>query len=127
LRNFEERQVTIDRQPKPARGAQAKSEFDRNTFGTVKGRVINMTPIGTGPGYGESRPQIPTKEKTMTQILLAIGKTERANPFANLATKFRHGLRTRRTIRELEELDDRLLKDIGITRGDIYALKNGTR
>lgn len=45
--------------------------------------------------------------------------------FRDLKSSYQHHLKVRSTVIELSKLSDRELRDIGITRGDIYAIAHG--
>ena len=47
-----------------------------------------------------------------------------ANWFKKLDAKLTHQSKVRSTIKELSKLSDAELRDIGITRGDIYSIAN---
>jgi uncharacterized protein YjiS (DUF1127 family) len=64
----------------------------------------------------------------MTQYVLTLTEwldfSGIANYFRNLNKKLEHNKRVRSTIKELNKLSDRELNDIGIARGDIWAVAN---
>ena len=45
-----------------------------------------------------------------------------ASALAGALRRWRHVMRRRATIRELERLNDMMLKDVGLTRGEIWHL-----
>ena len=51
-----------------------------------------------------------------------IGLTGLANWFKKINAKLAHRARVNSTIKELSKLSDRELNDIGISRGDIWAI-----
>ena len=52
------------------------------------------------------------------------GMTSLAGWFKKLNAKLSHQSKVRATIKELNRLSNAELRDIGITRGDIYAIAN---
>lgn len=64
--------------------------------------------------------------KTMTQYVLTVTEwldfSGIANYFRELQKKREHNRNVRRTIKELSKLSDRELNDIGLARGDIWAV-----
>lgn len=63
----------------------------------------------------------------MTAITITagiIGLQKLANWFKRLAQKLEHDRQVRATIKELSRLTDKELKDIGLARGDIWAVAN---
>lgn len=67
----------------------------------------------------------------MTQYVLSV--TEWLNFsgildfFRDLKRSYEHNKKVRQTIKELSKLTDRELNDIGISRGDIWAVANDDR
>ena len=53
-----------------------------------------------------------------------IGFASLADWFKRLAAKLEHQSKVRATIKELNQLSDAELRDIGISRGDIYSIAN---
>ena len=64
----------------------------------------------------------------MTTLMMntanTIGLTGLAGWFKRLEAKLTHQSKVRQTIKELSRLSNAELRDIGITRGDIYAIAN---
>ena len=63
----------------------------------------------------------------MTALIMTadtIGLHKLAGWFKRLAQKLEHNRQIRATIKELSKLTDRELNDIGIARGDIWAVAN---
>ena len=61
----------------------------------------------------------------MTSLIMTadkIGLPSLAGWFKKLAAQIEHNRNVRSTIKELSKLTDRELNDIGIARGDIYAI-----
>lgn len=59
----------------------------------------------------------------LNEMQTALRRQERPTPPTEVVTgPLRRALRARRTVRELERLNDRELRDIGVERGDIPAL-----
>lgn len=67
--------------------------------------------------------------KTMTQYVLTVTEwldfSGIADYFRKLEKKREHNRNVRITIKELSKLSDRELNDIGIARGDIWAVAHG--
>lgn len=66
----------------------------------------------------------------MTQMVMTVTNlinfSAVANFFANWKAKAREARKVKETIRELRNLSDVELNDIGLSRGDIYSVANGT-
>ena len=63
----------------------------------------------------------------MTTLIMTadkIGLSSLAEWFKKLNAKLAHRSRVNSTIKELSKLSDRELNDIGISRGDIWAIAN---
>jgi len=61
----------------------------------------------------------------MTSLIMTadkIGLPSLAGWFKKLSAQLEHNRKVRSTIKELSKLSDRELNDIGIARGDIYAI-----
>ena len=61
----------------------------------------------------------------MTTLILAadkIGFASLADWFKKLSAKLVHQSKVRATIKELSKLSDKELRDIGLSRGDIYSV-----
>jgi uncharacterized protein YjiS (DUF1127 family) len=48
-----------------------------------------------------------------------------ASRLAGWVVRFRTAIRSRRSVKHLLEWDDRMLSDIGLTRGDVFAAVSG--
>ena len=61
---------------------------------------------------------------TLITTANTFGLTGLASWFKKLDAKLTHQSKVRSTIKELSKLSDAELRDIGITRGDIYSIAN---
>ena len=61
---------------------------------------------------------------TLITTANTFGLTGLASWFKKLDAKLTHQSKVRATIKELSKLSDAELRDIGITRGDIYSIAN---
>ena len=65
----------------------------------------------------------------MTSLIMTadkIGLPGVANWFKKQIAKYKHHRQAQITIKELSRLSDRVLNDVGLTRGDIYTVAHGT-
>jgi uncharacterized protein YjiS (DUF1127 family) len=65
-----------------------------------------------------------TNTATTRTVRLATPATA---PRPGLLARLRHALEMRRALREVRELDDRMLADIGISRGELERAVRGGR
>ena len=63
---------------------------------------------------------------TLIATANTFGLTGLASWFKKLDAKLTHQSKVRATIKQLSALSDAELRDIGITRGDIYTIAHGT-
>ena len=61
---------------------------------------------------------------TLITTANTFGLTGLASWFKKIDAKLTHQSKVRSTIKELSKLSDAELRDIGITRGDIYSIAN---
>jgi uncharacterized protein YjiS (DUF1127 family) len=69
------------------------------------------------------------ERKSMTTLVAntfnLFGFSSVANWFKNLDAQLTHYRQVKQTMKELQKLNDRELNDIGIARGDIWAIAHG--
>lgn len=105
----------------------------QSVFSSIKMKGIThaiqeVTPAETGVRdrpYKHTYTYTQTGECSMTTLIMTadkIGLHSLAEWFKKFARELEHARKVRSTIKELSKLTDRELNDIGIARGDIYAI-----